>query len=54
MEIERERAGTGYQSLWVDDIYLQWDELEGELKLKREREERKLFRDSGRGSAGRQ
>ena len=52
--LKGKRAGTGYQSLWVGDIYLQWDELEGELKLKREREERKLFRDSGRGRAGRQ
>ena len=41
--------------VWIkDDICLQWDELEGELKLKKEREERNLFRDNGRGSAERQ
>ena len=47
------KARTGYQRLWVDDVCLEWDELEGELKLRKEREEGSFFRDKGRGSSER-
>ena len=40
----------GYQRLWVDDVYQEWEELEGELKLKRDKEERSFFSGNGRGN----
>ena len=42
------RAKTGFQRLWVDEVCLEWDELEEELKLKKEREKISFFRGNGK------
>lgn len=42
-------VATGYQRIRIDDTCLMWDELEGELRLKKDRDERELslFRKEG-------